>query len=257
MAIEFARGTEEQPRGHALLYFQDSPTSDQVWVTYVVILPIGVDVSKYVPPFLMNQVGEVSPNQLSAFAFPPAPELQGSQEELQELASKRDDDILFGGTIDPSDVPAAMASINEAVQGYAELYARMAPEVGQADQPDDQEDSGGLGVSEVLYQLMSDGDRLGELTKLVGRLRFAVEGSDPALVEEAEKDIQLLARHLPDNHNTARLVEVVKASDSRSAQLADLYLQRCFQLVREEYTMLMETEAKIRELEEQQPTEQQ
>ena len=248
MDIVFGRGSQEQPKGHALLYFRTSSDPDEVWVTYLVILPISVDVSKYVPPFLMNQVAEIGPKDLSAFAFPPAPERLGSYAELEEMAVRREDDILYAGTINPTDVASAMMAINEAVQQYASMYAQIAGQPGEEAVPLEA-GTGGLGVSEVLYGLMNEGDRLGELTKLVGRLRFAVEGSDPGLVEEAEEDINLLAVHLPDNHGVPRLIQAVKSNDSRGAMLADLYLQRCFHLVKEEYVELSQVEEKIKELE--------
>ena len=74
-----------------------------------------------------------------------------------------DDDILFAGTVNPSDVPAAMMLINEVVQQYAEVYAR---EVSALASPSDETDevASGVGVNEVLYGLMSEGDKLEELT---------------------------------------------------------------------------------------------
>ena len=246
MDIVFDSGSKERPKGHALLYFRSSSDPDEIWVTYLVILPISVDVSKYVPPFLMNQVGELGPKELSAFAFPPAPERLGDYGTLEEMASQRDDDILFAGTVDPTDVPSAMMSINEAVQRYAEMYSQVYAGPGDAG-PEDE--AAGVGVNEVLYGLMSEADKLSELTKLVGRLRFAIEGSDSSLIKEAEDDINLLARHLPDNSNIQELVQAVKSSDARGAELADLYLQRCYHLVLEEYGKLGQVEKKIGEME--------
>ena len=60
MTLSFELGNIESPKGHALLYFKDS-VQDDFYATYIVLLPITVDVSKYVPPFLMNQVGEFGP----------------------------------------------------------------------------------------------------------------------------------------------------------------------------------------------------
>ena len=249
MDITFDSGSKDQPKGHALLYFRSSSDPDEVWGTYLVLLPITVDVSKYVPPFLMNQVGEVGPKDLSAFAFPPAPERLASYGILTDLAAARGDDILFGGTIDPSDVAAAMMSVNEAVQQYAELYTQIPGATEQASGEEVQQEAPGLGVSEVLYGLMSDSDRLGELTKLIGKLRFATEGSDAGLVDEAEGEIRLLATHLPDNHGIPQLIEAVKSSDEHGGDLADLYLQRCYFLVQEDYGKLGEIDGRIRELE--------
>ena len=252
MDLTFDRGSREEPKGHALLYFRNRTSAQEVWATYVVILPITVDVSKYVPPFLMNQVGELGPKDLSAFAFPPTPEQVESYAVLDELARQRDDDVLFAGEIDPNDVAQGMMSINEAVQKYAEMYERHAPALGAPqDEQDDEEE--GAGVKDVLYELMSEGDRLEELTKMVGKLRFAVEGSDPRQVEEAEQDIRLLARHFPENHNIPRLVRAAKSDDRLSAELADLYLRRCYFLVHEEYARLAEVERRLTELEDGQP----
>ena len=253
MDLTFDRGSSEEPKGHALLYFRNPSNTREVWATYVVILPITVDVSKYVPPFLMNQVGELGPNDLRAFAFPPTPEQVESHAVLEDLARQRDDDILYAGDIDPNDVAQGMMSINEAVQEYAELYGRHAPTLGapQDDQEDEEEEGGD--VKDVLYELMSEGDKLEELTKMVGRLRFAVEGSDARQMEEAEQDIRLLARHFPDNHNIPSLVQAAKSDDRRGAELADLYLRRCYFLVHEEYARLAEVERRLTELEDGQP----
>ena len=115
MDILFDRGSKDQPKGHALVYFRSSADPEEIWVTYLVVLPIAVDVSKYVPPFLINQVGELGATDLTAFAFPPAPERLGNYSALTELAATRDDDILFAGTLNPSDVPSAMMSVKSAM----------------------------------------------------------------------------------------------------------------------------------------------
>ena len=143
-------------------------------------------------------------------------------------------------------------SINDAVQEYAELYTRHAPALG-APQDDQEDEEEGADIKDVLYELMSEGDRLEELTKMVGRLRFAVEGSDTRQMEETEQDIRLLARHFPDNHNIASLVQAAKSDDRRGAELADLYLRRCYFLVHEEYARLAEVERRLTELEDGQP----
>ena len=247
MEITFDRGSREQPKGHALLYFRSTSDPEEIWATYLVILPITVDIAKYVPPFLMNQLGEIGPKDLSAFAFPPAPEKLESYRYLEELAEKRDDDILFAGTINTSDVPSSLMSVNEAVQQYAQSYSEIASPQLPSESPDS-EASSGLGVNEILYSLMSDSDKLGELTKLVGRVRYAVEGSEANLIKETEADISFLAKHLPENHHIDRLVEAAKAGGNEGTKLADLYLQRCFHLVQEEYVKLGRIEEEIRAL---------
>ena len=247
MEVVFDKGDSKKPKGHALIYFEGLGNPGSVWVAYIVILPIKVDVSKYVPPFLMNQVGgEFAGEQLSSFAFPPAPEQVGSYKEVEDLALIRDDDILFGGIINPTDVSSAMSLVNQAVEKYSGMYV-------EADNIADHENAHsteeGIGVSEVLYGLMSDNDKLGELTNLTGRLRFSVDGSDDSLINDAEDDIKLLAGYLPDSLNIPRLVQTVKSKDGKFEELADLYLQRCYHLVQEEYAKLSQVEDLIKGLE--------
>lgn len=253
MNIEFHRGEPTRPKGHALIYFRSSMNTDEVWATYVVILPITVDVSKYVPPFLMNQMGEIGSKNLSAFAFPPAPEQIEGYEALERMAELRDDDVVYAGSYNPTDVTDAMMRISDVVQTYAEGYSdlRGSSMVASEQSSNESEESGteGLAINDVLYELMSDGDKLSELSKLIGRLRFAVDGSDGPLIEETESEITLLARHLPDSHNIPQLVQAVKSNDKRSAELADIYLQRSYHLVHEDYAQLAAIESRIKDLE--------
>ena len=50
MDFTFERGSADNPRGHALIYFQSFHDAGELLATYLVVLPIQVDVSKYVPP---------------------------------------------------------------------------------------------------------------------------------------------------------------------------------------------------------------
>jgi hypothetical protein len=249
MDLTFERGEAAKPKGHALVYFTVSDAPGQLWATYLIVLPINVDVTKYVPPFLMNQMGELGPKDLSAFAFPPAPEQVPNRDHLNELADLRDDDILFGGALPggADDVASAMFNVNEMLQAYSQLYSANAP-VSIAE-PEETEDTSGAGVNEVLYGLMSESDRLGELTKLIGRLRYAVDGSEDSLIRETEDEITVLEKHLPGDMQVPKLVAAVKTSDARGAQLAALYLQRSYHLVQEAFTELGAVEREIEELE--------
>mgnify|MGYP001167738374 FL=1 len=245
----FDRGDEQSPKGHALIYFRNNMDHEEIWATYVVILPIAVDVSKYVPPFLMDQVSQMGPKELSAFAFPPAPELLGDYGILEELSTRREDDILYCGTINTNDLPAAMMAINEVVQAYSEKYIEVVGIATAGGPSDEDEEDGGLSVNEVLYDLMNDSDKLGELTKLVGQLKFAVDGSNQDEIHQAEQELILLAKHLPLGHQVNQLVAAVKLSDSNSAKLADLYLQRCYCLVNEDYRKMAEIDEQLVTLE--------
>ncbi len=249
MEFTFDRGSADAPKGHTLVYFRGAQDQDECWATYIVVLPILVDVSKYVPPFLMNQMGEIGPKDLSAFAFPPAPERVSSYDYVLQLASARDDDIIYGGTMNPTDISSALAAINEAIAWYAQAYAENTESDTEQEPAASEEDSPAYGVNEVLYELMSDADKLGELTRLVGRLTDAVETGDDTLVKETQDEISILARHLPDNHEVTRLMQAAKKGGDAGSKLAGLYLQRCFHLIAEEYVKLGQVEDEIQSLE--------
>ena len=269
MSVEYHRGDWASPKGHAFIYLRNSLDHEEVWATYVVVLPITVDLSKYVPPFLMNQIGEmdakdlsafafppvperVDAKDLSAFAFPPVPERVSGYDALESMAEVRDDDILYVGTHNPSDVTGALGRVSEAVQSYSEQYAQVAGSStvgGETPGDDSDAETEELSVSDVLYGLMSDSDKLSELSKLIGRLRFAVDGSDERLISETETEIAMVANHLSRSHNISQLIEAVKSNDSRSAELADVYLQRSYHLVHEDYAKLTAIEGRIKELE--------
>ena len=255
MDLNFEKGRPDNPRGHAFLVFTDSASPGDMWATYLVVLPISIDLAKYVPPFLMGQLGDAD-HDLSAFAFPPFPEKIESYDQLTELAAERKDDVIMAGAIDPSDVVSAMTSVSAALQQYADTCASLDPDDEDVDlaleAPDEPE---GLGINEVMYSLMNDGDKLSELTKLVGRLRYAMEGGEEVMVRETESDILTLSRLLPENHQIPRLLEVAKATGNANAELAHLYLQRCFLILREEYANLSELDSRIRMIESrQEPT---
>ena len=244
MTLSFELGNIESPRGHALLYFKDSVQGD-FYATYIVLLPITVDVSKYVPPFLMNQVGEFGPGDMSAFAFPPAPELVEGYDYLVDLAKKRQDDLLDGGEVTGTDVSSSMMKVNDVVQEYLELYEET---YGTEALPlDESQSASELHVNDVLYSMMTEPDRLNELTKLVGRMRFAVESGENSIVKEVESDINALSEYLPETFQIHRLLKWATAVSDESSHITDLYLQRCFHLSREEYKELGEIEAQISE----------
>lgn len=251
MDIIFERGNEETPKGHAFVYFRNSLDASEVWASYLVILPITVDVTKYVPPFLMSQLPDASMQDLSAFAFPPAPEQMESFDQIQSLAELRDDDVLFAGAFNTSDLPSMMMAAGEAVQQYTELYngtvgQPAAVEAGAGEQTPAE---GIAGVNEVMYGLMSDSDKLSELTTLVGKLRFAVDSSEDTLMKEAEADIAMLSRHLDFDHKTDRIVDGIKEGSEDARRLTMLYVQRCYCIVQEDYITLGNVEDQIAAIE--------
>lgn len=257
MDLYFDRGQHDSPAGHALLYFKVDTEPDKVYASYVVTLPIKADLTKYVPPFLASHLGGLPLNDLSAFAMPPVPEPVDGYERLELLSRQRGDDLVYGGSVFSFDLPRLMEAVSDAVSSYAELYAasgKAAAPAGElaeaaaedaAAAPEETLDAS-FNVNEVLFSFMSEGDKLSELSRLLGQLRFAVEGGDRAAAAEAGEEIQALARHLPDDFQVANLLAAARDTSERSSELAKLYLDRCFRLSVGDTAQAAELERQIR-----------
>ena len=197
--------------------------------------------------------------------MPPGPEQVAGYAEIDRLSQLRGDDLVYAGSMFSFDLPRMMESVTEAVQSYAEMCgsdsttavsaeAESLPgsliegQSGQPGQPETEDLS--YGVNEVLFSFMSESDKLGELSRLLGRLRFAIEGSDSETVDEVGEEIAVLARHLPEEFQVANLLAVAKDTSERSSQLAKLYLDRCFRLSAGDASEAQQLEAQIRELRE-------
>jgi len=96
---------------------------------------------------------------------------------------------------------------------------------------------------------MGHQDRLSELARLVGRLRFAVEGNDRREAQEVGDEIEALAHHMPETYRVSTLVESARTPTRTGGELAQLYLDRCYKLASENYTLLRDIEERIRALE--------
>lgn len=270
MDLNFERGDPQNPKGHALVYFRVSTEPDRVYASYVIALPIKSDLSKYVPPFLASHLGGVPLSEFSSFAMPPVPEPVSGHEELARLAQLRDDDLIYGSDMFSYDLPRMMEAVTEVVQAYTELCGDRIwmreitedaipagpgqaprPEVPGPEAPPDNDDDSSYQVNEVLFGLMSQSDKLAELSRLLGKLRFAVEGRDAEMADEAAAEISTLARHLPENFQLANLLTVAKDTSARSSKLAQLYLDRCFRLAAGDYSSVQTLESEIKDLQSQ------
>ena len=269
MDLIFDNGDYQNPRGHALLYFRVDTEPDTVYATYVVTLPVKSDLTKYVPPFLASHLGNMPLSDLSAFAMPPVPEAVGSFAELEHLSLLRGDDLVFGGSMFSFDLARMMETATEAVQVYSSLCSDslamnstpaegaaaaiseelretlQAPQAPEPEPEPEEEPDDSLNVNEVLFSFMSESDKLGELSKLLGRMRFAVDGSDQAAADEVGAEITVLSRHLPESFKVGDLLEAAKDNSERSSQLAKLYIDRCFRLSAGEEVAATELDAQI------------
>ncbi len=272
MDLHFEIGDPLRPRGHALLYFRVDTEPDNVYGTYIITLPITADLTKYVPPFLAAHLGGAGSGPLanfSAFAMPPMSELvEGGYDRLVRLANLRNDDLVYGGSMFSYDLARMMESVAMAVQEYSDAWSQAAGESGAGSLPADDATiplgspgallgdaplTGGgadaLGVNEVLWSFMSEGDRLAEMGRLLGRLRFAQEGNDASAIADITSEMTALGRHLPDEFGIDTLVAAAGDTTPRGAQLAQLYLDRCYRLSSGDTEQVRRIDEAIRNLE--------
>ncbi len=263
MTLEYHIGDSASPKGHALIYFRDGSNPDKVGAAYVVLLPVSVDISKYVPPFLAGQVEQLGTGEMSSFAFPPAPEPVPSESWLREIALLRGDDLLFGGVANLDDITSLMAAVAEISAEYSSQYDSVvglktgseSQQIGDGASGSDQGTGTGTSnaepsddVHDVMYGLMAEADLLTELTKLMGRLQYESSGSDEAGARESEAKIRAIGRHVPENRRIDLLVGAAIDGQPESAKRAQLYLERVFAMYREDYTRVHTIEQEIKSL---------
>ena len=261
MDLTFERGDSQRPRGHALVYFRVDTEPDKLYASYIVVLPVKADFGKYVPPFLASHLGNLPLNDFSSFAMPPVPEEVSGHGDLERLSDQRQDDLVFGSSMFSFDLPRMMEAITDAVQSYSQLctdfYDRQglagaasaevlpsaSPEAAEADAED-----ASFSVNEVLFGLMSERDKLAELSSLLGKLQFAQEGRDETMTSEVTEEITALSRHLPEEFQVLNLLAAAREATGRGSRLAQLYLDRCFRLSDGDTATAQSLEAQIEEL---------
>src|SRR5215208_4461074 len=194
MQLSFELGDATRPRGHALIYFRGP--RDAVLATYVVVPPIPIEFGKYLPSMFAAH--------MQSLALPPLLEPMESQAALERLARLREDDLVCGGSL-PSDGPEhLLQAAAEGAQAYAEVYAAHAASAAPAER-ETSRSLPELDTEDILLQLMSDRDRLSEMAKRTGQLRYAVEGGDAAGITEAIQAMERVARYLAAKYRCAEL----------------------------------------------------
>jgi hypothetical protein len=255
--LTFYAGDRQRPRGHALLFFHDSSTPGEVWVTYLVVAPVTMDLARYVPAAFAQSLGGMLPTMRgpAAFPLPPIPEkMEGGLAAVERLAALRDDDILDGGTLRASDPFQVVQPVADQGTEYAaayEAYVSSAPAVVEETGPraiGETTALPGVDVDDLLLQVMDDRDKIGRLARLVGTLRYAVEGGDQGLAGETVADMERVSRTLSEKYRAAELVAAAKGADPRSGELAQLLVERCYRLVDEDYGSLPDLDRRIQAL---------
>src|SRR5213593_1760014 len=208
----YERGDSRRPVGHALLYFTTG-SPDEVQATYIVVPPIMIDFAKYVPPLLASSLGSAGLLAQTTFLpLPPAPEPL-SLAELRRIAAIRGDDVLVAGNAGAWDAASLMVRVAELGDAYATAYRdaiAREPELEQEAEPASS-DSGS--ASALLYSVLSETERLEELSRQVGRLRYALEGKDSVLAESTRDEMRAIAAYLPGKYRTDELIEAASRPD--------------------------------------------
>ncbi len=264
MALNFDIGDASAPKGHAIVYFR---AGTDILATYVLVLPITMDMGKYLPPLLASQLGgmagDIMGQGMGSFAAPPVPERVESIDYLDRLAQTRGDDLIAGGNLILGDVPAAMSETAQVVHEYNALYEQSngppaatplgaqhggAPGGDLRTLDEERTNPDSARVEHVLFELMNDHDKLGELSKLVATMRFATERNDEALIDETDASIAALERLLPEHYWPGKVRAAAKDISTNGATLAQLYVERCYKLIGEDFPAVEQIEKKIARL---------
>jgi hypothetical protein len=251
--LTFHTGDPDRPRGHALVFFRDGDSPGEVWATYLVVAPIKMDLGKYIPAAFASQLtGQLSAAAPSAYPLPPVPEkYEGGLPALERLAALRSDDLIDGGTLRMSDPLYALQPVTDIGMQYAEKcvsYLESAGDVPEVEQDAPAGLKADVDVDDLLLQVMPDREKVSRLARLVGTLRYAVEGGDTRLTDETVADMERVARHLSDKYRPAELIAAARSSEGNAAQLAELFLERCYKLVDEDYAALADIDRRIEAL---------
>ena len=258
MLLSFERGAPDRPKGHALAYFKDSANPNDVYATYMVVPPIAIDLVKYMPPMFAYKMSFAEMQSISAIPLPPVPEKVEGLRRLQALAERREDDIIFLGVADCSDIQRLMTTVADAAQEYLrEVNAYMdrtviiEPERPERIESQGSHEAASLSatVDDVMFSLMSDRDKLGELSKLVGKLRYAVEGRDKPLADETVEQMEALGRHLHERFRVPAIIAAARTAGAKGQTLSELHVSRCYKLSAEDFRAVEEIDARIRQVE--------
>lgn len=255
MTIRFLRGDSQAPKGHAIFIAHSSADSRVVLATYCVVPPTPLSLAKYLPSFLASQLSQEDlqdATNVPVMPIPPMLEEGSTLEHLEVLADRRDDDLVDLGTINPRDDSARMQLVAQGCQEYGQFYVSYSstfPKQGYIESR--QEDTvplDDLDTEDLLLQTMTDRQRLAELGKLVGVARYAIEGHDTTLLQDTRKRMTNIARLMPEKYRGDDLISAATDTGERGSRLAQLYLERGYKLLDEEYADIPGIERTIREL---------
>jgi hypothetical protein len=247
MQLAFERGDPKRPRGHAVVYFRASSDPSTILASYVVIPPIPMDFSKFIPPMFAAQLPGIMPSGPQVFPLPPIPEKVESMAWVEALAASREDDLIHCGSVDPMDIQRLLMLMSEVANEYGKLYEGRPPIEDTSPSPASNDTSSlpGVDVDELFMSLMSDSEKVNRLAKMTGTVRYAVEGKDQTLLADTMQEMERVGRHLAFRYRVADLIAAASDAKPDSGRLAELLLERCYKLAAEDYDALRSLDAEI------------
>jgi len=258
MMLQFLRGNAQAPKGHAILFARSTQNPRVVYCTYCIVPPIPLSLAKYLPSFLAAQLPPEDlqdATSMNVVPIPPMLEEGKSLEHLETLAEHRDDDLCEIGSINPQDEAARMQRVVDACQEYGQMYftyaSTFAETSGISAAETDFVPLDDLDAEDLFIETMSDRQRLAELGKLIGGARYALDGHDEHELDETRRKMQRIARSLADKYKSQDLIDAAVDASARGSRLAQLYLERGFKLLDEQYAEIPHIEQEIRELRDQ------
>src|SRR5947209_6458764 len=128
MSLQFERGDRNAPVGHALIYFRAD--TGPILAAYASVPPIPFDPSKFLPGIFAGMMQGVDLSDATmVLPTPPIPEEVESVEYLQALAERRQDDLIYGGTVSLSNPMQLMEVLQLVSREYADAYTAASPVV--------------------------------------------------------------------------------------------------------------------------------
>jgi hypothetical protein len=258
MDLQFLRGNPQAPKGHAIFIARNTNNARVIYSTYCIVPPTPLSLAKYLPSFLAAQLPPEDlqdATNMNVVPIPPMLEESSNLDHLQMLAERRDDDLCDLGSINPFDEGVRMQRVVEACQEYGQLYFSYTmtfgqnPALSQADEEPVPLDD--LDAEDVIIQTMTERERLTELGKLIGMARYALDGHDTQLLNETKRKMQRIGGRLAEKYKTGELIDAAADPSQRGSRLAQLYLERGFKLLDEEYADIPRIERDIHDLQHQ------
>ncbi len=231
MDLTFERGDAARPAGHALVFFTTG-SPERCLATYLVVPPIAFNLAKYLPPMFAGSLsaagaGAEAPRPVP---LPPVPEEVPGRAYLERLAEARGDDLVYAGSVLDDDVQRLMLETGYAAEAYADRYASYTAGLTLDALPAPEIDA-----ATVVYSVMSDGQRLAELTKLIGTLRDATERGNVRGADESAREMRALLDTLSPKYRGNHILAAAREPGERGRALCQLLLERAYALQREEY----------------------